>query len=470
MTTTTLNSSRSNNCFTSAPLNPTADDDSYEELDQSPSPSLSWLVKYWSSSFFHSPSMIMDNLCACSSPKGIHEIDINTADSTSYYFDDMMHSNSIVDSMSLNPTKTSKSKSSSSSRKRRNSKKNRYRQSSIVADESNDYDGDIRMGPPPTCSSPTSMSSTDTSNLMKLNSCQSFDQYIDTTNYLCASSDAAAAAATMATPTNNSRNAAVPVTPRLQLDERRRNRRAQQQQYQLSPSPTLSAADTYTTISMSQSFANDFDYADSSDDTSFEQQQQQDMTNEGNNLYFEDRLTAEQLLTPTPTTYASTDPIPSFHTTRAIVSITTPFPYFESTTDIHNNDSGSDSRNNPFRRLRPRTTTMDFSGMADISSIHQNNNGHEDEDETKEEQDEDVDENKNPPSSVTKKQQPTTTKKLASHEDDDCGGGGLDDSAYRYLIRMSPQNYRHQSRGGVEESKVEQDYEYAAQPSRARAA
>jgi len=341
--------------------------------------------------------------------------------------------------MSLYPTKKSKSKSTSKSssskssiRKSRNNNKNRYRRSSIVADESNgnDYDDDIRMGPPSarSSSSPTSMSSsTDTSNLMTLNSCHSFDQYIDTTNYLYASSNAAVT---------------TPQTPRLQLDERRRTRRAQQQEYQQAattspptpsfqlspqrrtenpPSPTPSAADTYTTISMSQSFTNEFD---DSDDTSFEQQQV--MTDEGN-LY----------LDTTTTTTAST------------VSITTPFPYFESTTDINN--GVSDSRNNPFRRLRPRTTTM-----TDISSIYENNDH---EYGKKDVQDKvDCDENIKPSST---KNHSTNTKKRASHEDD----GSIDGGAYRYLIRMSPQNYRH--RGGVEESKyneVEEEYEYATPP------
>ena len=99
--------------------------------------------------------------------------------------------------------------------------------------------------------------------------------------------------------------------------------------------------------------------------------------------------------------------------------------------------------------------------MTDISSIYENNDH---EYGKKDVQDKvDCDENIKPSST---KNHSTNTKKRASHEDDNSIDGG----AYRYLIRMSPQNYRHQSRGGVEESKVEEDYEYAAQPSRARAA
>jgi hypothetical protein len=44
----------------------------YEEFPSPTSPSLPWFVEYWSSTFFQTPAMVFDQLCACSSASAVH--------------------------------------------------------------------------------------------------------------------------------------------------------------------------------------------------------------------------------------------------------------------------------------------------------------------------------------------------------------------------------------------------------------
>lgn len=110
-----------------------------------------------------------------------------------------------------------------------------------------------------------------------LRTCHSFDQYLDTSRYLCANGTGHARGST-AGPTGRG-------SPHARLYERRRARRSQMRAQPSSPlsprtpafqrlshhrttppSPSPSAADTCTTISLSQSFAREFDEDDDDDD------------------------------------------------------------------------------------------------------------------------------------------------------------------------------------------------------------
>jgi hypothetical protein len=98
------------------PLHPTAGADSVEgfssPLNNKRSPSLPWLVEYWSSSLCRAPEMVFDNLCSCQSAVDPFDT-IHTSSSTisdksssknSYFDDTILRSDPKVD---RSPTKIS---------------------------------------------------------------------------------------------------------------------------------------------------------------------------------------------------------------------------------------------------------------------------------------------------------------------------------------------------------------------------
>jgi len=396
------------------------------------SPSLPWLVNYWSSSLFRAPEFIFDHICSCTSavdPTGLNvtktsgplgDISISSnsllTDTDKSYFDDtIIKSNPKVD---RSPKKMSQPKwealrsvvasqgdytindycdiygkdaeliptgedskevlndyykfdlNDANSRYPTKNSKNRYRVASILTDDSKDDDeemdlsdtDDIRMEPP----ADESHSGRD------LFTCHSFDNNENTASrYLCGNSQSHVQPSTppprpspRSPPLNRlpdrrrSRqpNPSTMLTPRT-LDFQRLSSRAQH-------SPAPSNADTYSTVSLSHSFAREFD--DESDEyrTSVR----------GNQSIFLDRLAAET--------------VPTESSSRA----------------------SSPSRTIPFRRIAPRTELSE-------------NSGHEDE--KKEEKD---DEHESPSTP------PRRTKRTNDVDEE---------APYRRLVRMSPDNYKH---------------------------
>lgn len=409
------------NCTATTPLhsNSASKADSYEEFPSNinnthnRSPSLPWLMEYWSSSLCQAPEMVLDNLCSCASASEpiVVDDDMTTTiranssirSSQSSYFDDtILRSDPKVDrsptkisptrwealrsvvashgdynaqdycdfyeqSLTTMPSIEETKENSSTSMNMMNPADSIYPTKNYVnnsqatrsilddckeddEDEEDDDvnmmnahdDDDIRTQPPLEHAS---------SNL-ELHTCLSFDQ----SRFLC--SDSPSTPRTLST--------APPLSPpTTRLPDRRRGRPASASQISprtlgftpngnrlMPPSPAPSAADTYTTISLSQSFAREFE----------EDEDDEEIRLEGGNLFL-DRLASE--------TY-------------------------------------SPSRS-PFRRLKPRTT----------------NNGHEDE------KKEDTEDYNYSPS--------TPPRKRAACEDSE----EEDVSAYRCLVRMSPDNYKH---------------------------
>jgi hypothetical protein len=377
------------NKSTTAPLHAKATSGSYEELpstENNRSPSLPWLVEYWSSSLCRAPEMVFDNLCSCHSAADPFET-IHRSSSTeskkSYFDDTILRSDPKVD---RSPTKISSTRwealravvasqgdftaqdycdfyekcvetmpsieetkedltrmDTADSIYPTKEDKNKTR--SLMDYSKDDEDEEMEIVDDEIRQAPSNSSSSD----QDLQTCQSFDHYIvePSRRYFCAPPS---------TPPRS--GIAAPLSPpTTRLPERRRNRQANQiapttlgflglpsGQRLTPPSPAHSAAaDTYTTISLSQSFAKEFD----EDEDDFEPM--------GGNLFL-DRLAAETI-------------------------------------------SQSPSRC-PFRRLRPRTC-------------------HEDEKKEEEETD-----------------RPSTPTRNRSIED-------KDDEQYRCLVRMSPDNYKH---------------------------
>jgi hypothetical protein len=208
-----------------------------------------------------------------------------------------------------------------------------------------------------------------------------------------------------------------------------------------SPAQSI-GADTYTTISLSQSYAKEFE--------------EENIENE--QFLFLDRLASEQQqlvsLSSTTTSTGSTASTTASSTTNTNGDNNNSNNNNNSTTSTSTSTRNSGS---PFRRLRQRATNDD--------PIH--------EDEKKEEQEDVVavvlpmmlefDENSKPSSSSRK----SGSKGGSSSSDNDeefNNNNNNNNSAYRYLIRMNTQNYRHQSLsygggcgGGVEESKACED-------------
>ncbi len=276
------------------------DNQEFQSSESNRSPSLPWLVEYWSSSLCQAPEMVFDNLCSCKSAVDPNfdtiytNASIVSEKSSKKYFDDTIlrsdpkldrsptrispnrwealrqvvasHGDYSVqdycdfydvqampsieetkedttcnDANSIYPTKQSKAKARS------------------LMDDSKDEDDemeiekddDIREGP---------------NNDRDLHTCQSFDHYFvePSRRFLCAAPS---------TPPPMSMNPPLS-PPTTRLPDRRRNRQTHPitprtlgypvlgNSRTTPPSPAPSAADTYTTISLSQSFAREFEDED----------------------------------------------------------------------------------------------------------------------------------------------------------------------------------------------------------------
>lgn len=395
------------------------------------SPSLPWLVEFWSSSFFRAPELVFDQLCSCSSAvdhttvydiSHTNTMNSNTSNSifsnnssknkkTTYFDDTILRSEPKVD---RSPTKISptrwedlrsvvashgdytiqdycdfydKAVESMPSEKKEEfngiaNMNSRYPTKNItknitksLADESKDEDDlDIDMDDAESLRDDVPLSpiasgirASKSHSGRDLNTCHSFDQYIETSRFLCLSPEV------LSTPTAT---AAPPLSPpTTRLPDRRRSRQAT---LQLSPrtlgfhrltsnhnnannnppSPAHSRADTYTTISLSQSYAEEFD-----EDS-------------------EDMVRSRSFIEDGRSFFLATESLNVAH---------------------------SDPSKSPFRRLRPRTT------------LSNDDNGHEDE------KKEDLEAPSTPPRRMSRK------RANVSNNDD----------AYRCLVRMSPDNYQH---------------------------
>mmetsp|Transcript_20539 Transcript_20539/g.42290 ORF Transcript_20539/g.42290 Transcript_20539/m.42290 type:complete len:450 (-) Transcript_20539:73-1422(-) len=350
---------------TTVPLHANAStDEQFPSSENQQSPSLPWLVEYLSSSVCRAPEMVLDNLCNCKSAVDPMDIATNNSivsETKNVYFDDtILRSDPKVD---RSPTKISSSRWEALR--------------AVVASHGDEYcdcyDNAVQSMPSieETKEDPTEMNdansiyptkskkrslmddSKDEDEEMEiadddiregidqdLHTCQSFDHYIvePSRRFLCAAPS---------TPTHQ--NTGVPSSPpTVPLPDRRRNRHPisprtlgfqQLTNQRLTPPSPAPSADTYTTISLSQSFAREFDEDDS------------EHLLDGNLVL--DRLASE-----------------TFSPARS-----------------------------PFRRLRPRTTTG-----------------------TEEKKD---DEEPAPS---------TPTRKRSKDESDE---------QYRFLVRMSPDNYKH---------------------------
>ena len=274
---------------------------SYEEFppteNNNRSPNLPWLMEYWSSSLYRAPEMVIDNLCACQSAADPYESlhPVSSTESKKSYFDDtILRSDPKVE---RTPTKISPSRWDAlravvasqgdiaaedycefyersiktmpsveetkedltimdSSESIYPVKPTKTKRRSLMDDteemDLEDADDEIREGP--SCSSE-----------QELHTCHSFDQYIvePSRRYFCP---------TPSTPVRPPIGATLS-PPAARLPDRRRMRQASQMsprtlgflglptnQRLTPPSPAHSnAADTYTTISLSHSFAREFD-------------------------------------------------------------------------------------------------------------------------------------------------------------------------------------------------------------------
>lgn len=462
-----------------SPTTPLHSTESYQELPSSHqrSPSFPWLVEYLGASFFKSPSFLMEQMCSCTSAQTVMvdspspDIAINQSNSSSYFDDTILRSDPTVN---RSPTKISSSRwealravvashgdytikdycanydtvgscnndkhhplgvlnevatENVNAKYPTKSHRNEFRRASILADESKDdaemymntsfdAEDDIRAEPP---ASPSATAQSESClDLNKsashsgrgLNTCHSFDQYIDTSRYFCSSKP-------FSTPQAQPQPAPPQSPPATSLPDRRRSRQLQLQsqffemqmqsqsfpislaprtlgfqQLALStpvrtpPSPALSAADTYTTISLSHSFAREFESDSSS--------------------------------TPSPTRSPWRSGVSNFQLNRVCDSDD---ESSQSQTDFLDRLASETTRSpprSPFRRLRSRSS----------------------EEETKEESDL---ENKLPST-------PPRRRKRASDEDEKQDDD--DSTAYRCLVRMSPDNYKH----GKSSSSIYEDW------------
>lgn len=368
------------------------------------SPSLPWLVEYWSSSLCQAPEMMMDQLCSCASaaePPGLDaSFSASSNSSKKSYFDDTIvrsapkvdrsptkispnrwealrsvvashgdytikdycdfyeeaEESMLEDGNSRYPTKKTAKKTAPKMKSLADDSKDE----DVEMDYSLDEDDDVRMEPPTTPASANGSG-------RDLHTCHSFDQpYIEQISRFPCSSLPLLEEGNPSTPLQPRTSAELPLSPPVaRLPERRRTRPTAQISPQIlgfqrpsngriPASPAPSAADTCTTISLSHSFAREFEDDDESVD--------RDLV--GGNLFL-DRLASETLV--------------------------------------------NSPNQSPFR-LRPRTPVED---------------DHEDE---KKEDSEDL-ENLGPST-------PPRSRKRASGDDED-------HTAYRCLVRMSPDNYKH---------------------------
>lgn len=276
---------------TTAPLHSkAAPAESYGEVPSSNSinnhnsPTLPWLVEYWSTSFFQGPEMVLNQLCSCTSavePPGIevaHTIGSNsvTSNNSKAYFDDtILRSDPKVD---RSPTKISPTRwealrgvvasqgdytvqdycdfyektvetmpSIEETKEEYDNARSIYPTKNNVniklttaktrslMDNSKDEDDiedmeieigineddDIRAEPPATTDSEREHS------FMEIHTCHSFDQYVvePSRRFLCASETIASTP--VSTPVSNRNSMAPPLSPpATRLPDRRRNRQA----------------------------------------------------------------------------------------------------------------------------------------------------------------------------------------------------------------------------------------------------
>mmetsp|Transcript_2194 Transcript_2194/g.2511 ORF Transcript_2194/g.2511 Transcript_2194/m.2511 type:complete len:750 (-) Transcript_2194:173-2422(-) len=266
-------------------------------------------------------------------------------------------------------------------------------------DRDDEYDDDIRMAPPvsfsPTQSEVTafrrptkgptkgpgntrisnnvnkreSLNSINTNSYMNLHTCHSFDQYIDTTHYLCATSESehvkikGATGATVS-PTSPTKKPGSLRTPPRHQHTRTQTPEAYTTTAPLAktgahplrksrtpPSPAKSTgADTYTTISLSHSYVHDFEQVTTGlENSEIEEQQEEvrdlstssshaslssliedlDTKMNGHSLFL-DRLANEQLVTPPRT--STTPPPPN---SASLIRHGSPFRMKNKSVSIH---------------------------------------------------------------------------------------------------------------------------------------
>lgn len=294
-------SARSRTSAFTLPQNDLQDEDpvppaeSYEEFpNQTHSPSLPWLIEYWSSSFFQAPLMMMDQLCSCSSPASALDESYRVVHTNTYFEDAIQRSNAMVDTY---PAKISQSRwdalrkvvashddtkdildqscndneygpNSLYPTKLKTKRTNKQSsQSSIVCLNEHNDDDDVpidltfSMGLESPLRSGRSVAIGTPCSTYSLEASPSFEQYMDNTTSCEGDSTA------FHTPPPSSRIAAIPQAPFLNRRRTRQQASALFTPYRLStrlpPSPDPSNADTYTTISLSQSFAREFESDDS---------------------------------------------------------------------------------------------------------------------------------------------------------------------------------------------------------------
>lgn len=275
----------------------TESNEEFQSPESNRSPSLPWLVEYFSSSLCRAPEMVLDNLCSCKSAVDPNfdtiytNASIVSEKSSKKYFDDtILRSDPKVD---RSPTKISPNRwealrqvvashgdysvqdycdfydvqampsieetkedmTCSDANSIYPTKQTKAKARSLMDDSKDeddemeiDEDDDIREGP---------------HSDQDLHTCQSFDHYFvePSRRFLCAAPS---------TPPPMSMNPPLS-PPTTRLPDRRRNRQThpitpRALGFQIlpnsrltPPSPAPSAADTYTTISLSQSFAREFD-------------------------------------------------------------------------------------------------------------------------------------------------------------------------------------------------------------------
>jgi len=546
-----------------------------QQQQHTQSPSLPWLVEYWSTSFFRVPSMILDQLCACNasqSPYGYGCENEHEHNNTNHYHHH--HSDSYAAAATaprtpaaigeyecydrgydgdrdnadphspcpLSPVNTSSNTNTNTHSHKNWSRHNHKgwdalrsvvashdhdarpnsRRSSIVADDESgtthggrddDEDQDGRI-PHHDCDSyhedasngnslhaagnarvrvpaSTRASCTSTSYLATtLYTCSSFDQYIDTSRFWCSSDgpvDRGAVAVDPAgsppvggrprlgsTASVSMSSAAATTPPRTParhggFHERQRHRQAKRtaqpsksmpafaststppRRHGRSPTPP-SPSDTHTTISLSQSFAEEFDEdhaTDAGTDGNGEPASPQDdelLIQPANDIgssasasvcvgslerdirqghLFLDPVAAQQLLADAGAAATAT----STSTTSLSTSVTG--------SSIANNNTATDAPSS--RRswqLRQRTTTTVPSSKDETKS--QDDGG--DNDNSNQQRQESDKDHHDPFVSAAK----SVFQKPLRHYPQDYSNGNGDDSAYRYLIRMSPTNYRHE--------------------------
>mmetsp|Transcript_46130 Transcript_46130/g.53353 ORF Transcript_46130/g.53353 Transcript_46130/m.53353 type:complete len:735 (+) Transcript_46130:439-2643(+) len=285
-------------------------------------------------------------------------------------------------------------------------------------DRDDEYDDDIRMAPPvsfsPTQSEVTafrrptkgqtkgpgntrisnnvnkrdSLNSINTNSYMNLHTCHSFDQYIDTTHYLCATSESEHVKIKGATGATVSPTAAAAISSSptkkpgsLRTPPRHQHTRTQTpeaytttaplakmgaplRKSRTPPSPAKSTgADTYTTISLSHSYVHDFEQVTTGLENSELEEQDQDVrdlstssshaslssliedldTKMNGHSLFLDRLANEQLVTPPRT--STTPPPPN---SASLIRHGSPFRMKNNTSVSSHSHSQEEINNNIF--------------------------------------------------------------------------------------------------------------------------